>query len=56
MFEKICFAIIVLAAVLATVAVIWGLIIDFCVVGLIFSIFPLAFWGIVILAYQVWFE
>ena len=50
MFEKICFAIIVL------VAVIWGLIVDFCVVGLIFLIFPLAFWWIVILAYQVWFE
>ena len=52
MFEKVMFAVVLVAALVATIAVIWGLVADFCFLGLCFIPLVVGFWVVVVLFYQ----
>lgn len=56
MFDKIMFAVVLVAALGATIAVVYGLVVDFCLLGLCFIPVVLGFWVIVVLFYQCYLE
>ena len=52
MFEKVMFAVVLVVALVATILVAWGLVVDFCFLGLCFIPLVVGFWVIVVLFYQ----
>lgn len=56
MFDKIMFAVVILMALVATIAVVYGLVVDFCLLGLCFIPVVLGFWAIVVLFYKCYLE
>ena len=55
-FDKIMFAVVILMALVATIAVVYGLVVDFCLLGLCFIPVVLGFWAIVVLFYKCYLE
>ena len=56
MFDKIMFAVVILMALGATIAVVYGLVVDFCFLGLCFIPLVVGFWAIVVLFYKCYLE
>ncbi len=56
MFEKIMFAVVLVAALVVTIMVTWGLVVDFCFLGLCFIPAVVGFWVIVVLFYKRYLE
>ena len=56
MFEKVMFAVVLVAALVATILVAWNLVVDFCFLGLCLIPVVVGFWVVVVLFYQCYLE